>query len=654
MRELGLIYAASGDDDNAERNLREAIAIAEDVHGPGHPDLAAFLDALGGFYAQRGNFTAAQPLYRRSFEIQDRFLSDVLEIGSENFKAASMVSGSDPIPALIAFQAKAAEHVPGARTLAFEAVTRRKGRVLEQVRNWRQRLQENVTDAVRGQLTVWEAMLECRTSLTVALGYRDLKPSVVGGCGLEGTDLEGRYERLLSDLRTRRTDDVGKEAVRAIGVLQERGDALEASINRETGARNSDATRVSLDDVRSQLSADELLIEFISYQVQRQDGGAGRRYGAFVLDREGKLGWSDVGPAAPIDSSVRDVLNAANDWSVSVRNHERQAGRSALLTARDALTDLSKRVWVPLKPLIDAEPHVRRLRIAPDASLNLVPFEALSDGRDLIERFAITYVPAGRDLTTQADRHPSTAPVVVVSPGASVGRDRVREEPANAFRAGGLARLEAAAGEAAAFRRIVPRAELYDAANATEHRVKSLHGPSLLHIVGHGIIRGEADCPSPPCFAAGLAQSARAMTLSAIVLEEAYGRGGESPDDGILTPLELQNIDLRGTEMLVLSQCQMANGTASVGEGVYGMRRAAAIAGARTFVAPLWNVEDGVQRTLMKRFYTGLAAGQTRADALRHAKLEIRQSPATSSFLYWAPVILSGSASALPRSLFRP
>jgi CHAT domain-containing protein len=70
-------------------------------------------------------------------------------------------------------------------------------------------------------------------------------------------------------------------------------------------------------------------------------------------------------------------------------------------------------------------------------------------------------------------------------------------------------------------------------------------------------------------------------------------------------------------------------------------------------VAPLWNVEDGTQRTLMARFYAGLAAGQTRADALRHAKLLLRRSPSTSSFLYWAPVILSGSASALPPSLFR-
>jgi hypothetical protein len=51
--------------------------------------------------------------------------------------------------------------------------------------------------------------------------------------------------------------------------------------------------------------------------------------------------------------------------------------------------------------------------------------------------------------------------------------------------------------------------------------------------------------------------------------------------------------------------------------------------------------------------YTALAAGETRTDALRRAKLSVRGSRETGSFLYWAPVILSGSASALPPSLFR-
>jgi CHAT domain-containing protein len=126
------------------------------------------------------------------------------------------------------------------------------------------------------------------------------------------------------------------------------------------------------------------------------------------------------------------------------------------------------------------------------------------------------------------------------------------------------------------------------------------------------------------------------MSLAAIVLEEAYGRGAGSPEDGMLTALELENLNLRGTEMLVLSQCRMASGLASVGEGVYGMRRAAAIAGVHTLVAPLWNVEDSVQRRLMRHFYEGLAAGDTRADALQHAKLAVRRAAGTHGFLYWA------------------
>jgi CHAT domain-containing protein len=245
-------------------------------------------------------------------------------------------------------------------------------------------------------------------------------------------------------------------------------------------------------------------------------------------------------------------------------------------------------------------------------------------------------VPAGRDLLRASPPHAASAPVVIVSPGT----DR-------------LGALESAAGEAADVRRLVSGAQVYTGVQATEQHAKTLHAPALLHIVGHGVVRAGSECQQPPCVAPSLDSSTQAMSLAAIVLEESYGRGSGSHDDGMLTALELQNIDLHGTDMLVLSQCQMASGLPSVGEGVYGMRRAATIAGADTFVAPLWSVEDRVERTLMKQFYTRLAAGETRADALRHAKLFVRRTPETQSFLYWAPVILSGTPDRLPASLFR-
>jgi CHAT domain-containing protein/tetratricopeptide (TPR) repeat protein len=653
VRELGLTLAAAGDSDLAEQRLHEALAIAEQVHGPQHPDVAAFLDALGDFYVARRDFAGAQPLFARSLDIQDRFWSDVLAIGSESFKAETMAAASDPIPRLIALQTAAPE-LPAARVLAFEAVTRRKGRIVEQVRKWHQRVDASASDAVQGRMREWQALLGCRTSLTVALGYRDLKPGVAGSCTLAGTDLEGRYERLLSDLRLRWTADVGARAVNAIATLQDRADRLEASLNREAGASPGGFARTTADDLRRELGEHEALVEFVSYSAASPGGGrTTRRYGAFVLTRSGPLGWVDVGSAAAIDMAVSDLLSAARDWSTSVAHHESDAARTSMQTAEEALADLSRLVWRPITPLVDTT-TINQLRIAPDAQLNLVPFEALSDGRELIDRFTITYIPAGRDLVAASADRSSEPPVVVVSPGAKSPARRVSGDAGAAFRTDGLARLDAAAAEAADIRHLVPRALLFTGPDASERRVKDLHRPALLHVVGHGVVRTGDDCGGHACVAMPLKPSTQAMTLAAIVLEEAYGRGAGSAEDGLLTALELQNMDLRGTEMLVLSQCQMASGLASVGEGVYGMRRAAAIAGVNTFVAPLWNVEDQVQRRLMKQFYGELAAGRTRGEALRHAKQALRRSAATRSFLYWAPVIMSGSAEAVPDSIFHP
>jgi CHAT domain-containing protein len=54
-----------------------------------------------------------------------------------------------------------------------------------------------------------------------------------------------------------------------------------------------------------------------------------------------------------------------------------------------------------------------------------------------------------------------------------------------------------------------------------------------------------------------------------------------------------------------------------------------------------------VQRGLMQHFYRDLVAGKSRADALRDAKLRLKRTPATRSFLYWSPVILSGDATPI-------
>jgi CHAT domain-containing protein/tetratricopeptide (TPR) repeat protein len=644
LRDLGLVYQSAHDYPQAERSLRQAIAIVEETQGANHPDLAQYLERLAAVYEEAGDYANAEPLYRRSLDVSDGALADMLTIGSERNKAAALANLDDPVPRLVAFQRKAGS--AAARELAFEAVARRKGRILDALHDWGSTLRDSADESVRLRFKQREAMLACEASLTVALGYRDLKPAVVGTCALPGTELAGRYERLLHELRSSWTDTRGKQALEAIGVLRQHMDSLEGSLSREIPQLASVLRPARLEDIRSRLEPDERLVEFVEYQ---------NRYGAFVLSRA-DLRWADLGPTGPVNLAVRDLFGAANDWSVATSRREKRSADSAAGTAHGAKEALSSKLAPAFAPIWQGA-GVHRLRIAPDGMLNLVPFSALSDGRGhfLIERVAISYVSAGRDLAASESSASSEANsiVIAVSPGVGASSNNLT---ASAFRADRLERLENAEVEARDVQRWFPHAKLLGEGEATEERIKQLHRPALLHIVGHGIVRGNEDCHSTPespgCRLAALDPASRVMGLSAIVLEEAYGRGGASTEDGLLTALELQALDLQGTEMLVLSQCRMADGVPSSGEGVFGMRRAAAIAGVKTSVAPLWKVDDAAQRQLMDRFYRELSGGKGRAEALREAHLQLLKKPRTASFLQWAPVILSGDPGPLPRSLF--
>ena len=179
-----------------------------------------------------------------------------------------------------------------------------------------------------------------RRQLTIALGYRDLKPAAVGTRALQNTGLEGQYERLLHEMRAKWTADLGQQAIKALQLLKQRTETLEAVLSRELPQFEL-AKAVRLEDLQSHLAPDELFLEFVEYQPRSSDGkmGPDRRYGGFLLNRGGDLRWVDFGAAAPIDSAVRDLIQAANDWSTSLGSHEKQGVESAETTARDAVRE---------------------------------------------------------------------------------------------------------------------------------------------------------------------------------------------------------------------------------------------------------------------------------------------------------------------------
>jgi CHAT domain-containing protein/tetratricopeptide (TPR) repeat protein len=655
LRDQALVHQSKHEYAEAEGELQKAVDVIERTEGEQHPDLAAYLFKLANVYDESGDYRSAAPLYRRSLEISDRALSDILSIGSESSKDAAITNLDDPIPALIAFQNKAADKVPDARILAFEAVARRKGRVLDEVHDWSAKLAQNAEPAIREHIRQRQAMLECEASLSTALGYRDVRPAVVGACPLPGTDLAGLYERLLHDLRANWAPALGQQGLQALEVLKQHVNSMEASLSRDLPQFASVIRPARIGDIAAHLHAGELLVEIVAFA--QQGYGSSDRYGAFLLDHHGNLNWLDLGSKQTSDRAVRDLFAAANDWSSAASAHEIHNQKVAKRTADDSLRILS----LSLSPLISAieqRKEIRRLRIAPDGMLNLVPFGALMDkrGARFIERFSTSYLASSRDLVGFPSSDHNNAHedlIIAVSPGGKEAGPRTLASAA--FRSDTLERLTGAQAETYEVKHWIPGAQVFGVGQATEERIKQLRHPALLHLVGHGLVKGNENCGIYPD-AAGCKLSTnpaeRVMGLSAIVLEEAYGRGPKSSQDGLLTALELQTLDLEGSEMLVLSQCRMADGVPSTADGVFGMRRAAAIAGVKTFVAPLWKIGDAPQQILINRFYKELSLGTPRDVALQRAKLQLLRTPSTASFLTWAPVILSGDPDPVPSDWF--
>ena len=96
--------------------------------------------------------------------------------------------------------------------------------------------------------------------------------------------------------------------------------------------------------------------------------------------------------------------------------------------------------------------------------------------------------------------------------------------------------------------------------------------------------------------------------------------------------------------MVVVSGCESGKGDIQAGEGVYGLKRAIAVAGARSSLLSLWKVDDDATAAFMQSFYERLKAGEGRADALAATQKEFREHkiPGWRHPYVWAAFQLSG------------
>jgi len=440
---------------------------------------------------------------------------------------------------------------------------------------------------------------------------------------------------------------------------------------RALGERNLDAsaelTRFSagVKEVRRALPPNAALISFVRYD--RRSPPSGSSYAAFVV-RSGsdRVAFVALGPASSLDPIIEAWRREASGKSIARGVPAAQAERMYL----SAATRLRRSVWDPLLSYVG---DASRVFVVPDGRLNLVNLSALPDGESyLAERTAIIhYLTTERDLLMAGrDANAANGLLTVGGPAFDDGPDLpVATVARRGTECQSLAQthfdnLPGSLSEVTEIGSLWPKTgannvTMLSGAAATETAVKrAVAGRRVVHLATHGFVLG-TDCePGPAGVRAvgGLARTAahaavaeeNPLLLTGLALAGANRRGAAlDQDEGILTADEIARLNLQGTEWAVLSACDTGLGEIKAGEGVFGLRRAFQIAGARTVIMSLWQVEDVSTRDWMRALYEGrLQKRLDTAVAVRDAGLSVmraRRSKGQSTHpFYWAAFVAAG------------
>ena len=451
-----------------------------------------------------------------------------------------------------------------------------------------------------------------------------------------------------------------------IKTLEEQREKLEDQISRRSAEFRAQSQPVTLSSVQAAIPARSALIEFAAYRpfnarnTGPDDEQEAARYVAYVVRRTGEPQWVELGAKQTIDEAIDNLRKALRDRK---RRDYRQQARK-----------VDRLVMQPIRPLLGA---TRRVLIAPDGNLNLVPFAALVDqnNRFLVERYSFSYLTSGRDLLRLQVKQPrKQSALIVANPDfGETQKDEKATERVLRYKSGSqttdgkvtvitqayFPSLPGTAGEAQALKSLLADATVLTQDQATEAVIKKADGPGVLHVATHGFFLEDPPTPGGDKRGAGQADAAKPvenpLLRSGLALAGANQskNSAANAEDGILTALEASDLNLWGTKMVVLSACQTGIGDVKDGEGVYGLRRALVLAGSESQVMSLWSVSDQATRSLMIEYYKRLQRGEGRTEALRQVQLGFlrRLTRGTtgdySHPYFWAGFIQSGEWKSL-------
>lgn len=610
---LGVAHWKAGDERTAIKHLRTSLSIRGNTLGKQHPKYTESLEKIAEYLWHRKQMKEARQTFGEVFNAHQQQINSLFPVLTEEEKAKLFYTNVKPaFEKFNSFALEIRDSEPAVLADLYSHQVNTKAAIMYAT--------EKVKDAI------------LRSGDTVLIHQFE-----------DWQGLKERVARLYSQ----------NAPVESISTLIESANVLEKELTRKSSVFAQQLVRQEIDwnDIRAALGKNEAAIEIIRFNKYLPESG-----GRFT--DEVAYAFLIVTPTTT-DHPDLILLENGEDLESKFLNYYRNSIRFTLDDTRSygnyfsALTEYLR------------SNGITKAFLSPDGVYNQISINTLRNpetGNFVIDEFDIRLVTNTRELVEQTMirsnsqssalfGYPTFNLENLSSPANTTGTFTRGGNLTRGLRGGllrymrgegGISVLPGTQVEIEQIARLSKEPETFLAERASEEHMKSVESPRILHVATHGYFLEDND---PSNNVAG-GYVPNPLLKSGIILAgaENFLRNGlpvdAQGDDGILTAYEAMNLSLDKTELVVLSACETGLGVVKNGEGVYGLQRAFKIAGARSMIMSLWNVDDTATQELMSLFYAEKLKNDDQHAAFRSAQRKLKEK--YSHPFYWGAFVMVG------------
>ncbi|MBC7774273.1 MAG: CHAT domain-containing protein [Phycisphaerae bacterium] len=644
---FAIVYMDKSEYGKAEPLLLEAIEIRAKSLLKNTSYYVGFLNSLAVAYAKKGDFAKAEPLFLEVKEIRENSLGKESVLDTESlFNLAMLNQELNRFPESAVLFLEMNDHTR--RLIEKSATYSSESQMLAYLHTF-----EVETSQFQSFSQAHPSPELIRTNFNNALFFNSYlqENARLLARSIDGADSLTRdaYERWQGCHRRLANEYAKPIAERKyVTEVEAEAEGYEKMLTRNLAAFGETRHAPHWQEVQSALKRGEAAVEFIHYRYYTPKPTDSTMYAALVL----RPGWSQPRMVSLFEQrQIQPLLAAANTAATAgqlyatrgeLRGHKTRAGQKdeGIVIPDQKMASLYQLIWAPMDSLLH---DVTTVYYAPSGvlhRLDLAAFAMPDTKQTLADKYALVQLGSTRQLVVHGPPTATTTHTAALFGGLryelekpATTPDSTRQTTPSYDITALRSALGGRGGEAWSYLPGTEKEVKNVAATLGKagYSVRTLSGqdgseaafkmlgkegksvPTVLHIATHGFFfpdpkdttrQRETLSDREPVFKT----SDNPLLRSGLVLAGANPawageKTPEGQEDGILTAYEISQMNLSGTELVVLSACETGLGDVEANEGVYGLKRAFKIAGAKYLIMSLWQVPDKQTQELMSGFY---------------------------------------------------